>query len=359
MDPIDVAEQFDKHLSSPKQSWLLGAGIGFGANIPLMWPLTERVLKLAREQEFRDDDTAIRILDFIQNDISESSHIEDLLTHLGDYISISERSRTNSVTAGENNFTKPALEGVHLKLLELIAETIQWGYRPSLKDANENEVAPELVGKVGAPIVEIDHHSAFVKAVFGTNRAGLDHLRQSVEFFTTNYDTLLEDALALNGIVYQDGFSGGGVAFWRAENFSHDDTSRAVVTKLHGSSDWFRSRVRPSTLLRVRYGDGYPQRQGGAVMIYPQATKYLTSQEDPFSELFQRFRRRLKAGKDHVLLICGYSFGDEHINAEIDLAMSADKSQLTILVFSNEPHSKLPKNSKNGASELGEIELYR
>lgn len=39
-DDIDVAEQFEKHLNSPKQTWLLGAGVSFLANIPLMHPLT-------------------------------------------------------------------------------------------------------------------------------------------------------------------------------------------------------------------------------------------------------------------------------------------------------------------------------
>jgi hypothetical protein len=47
--PNDLLEQLDRHLASPQQSWLFGAGIIKNANIPLMFPLTERVLELERE----------------------------------------------------------------------------------------------------------------------------------------------------------------------------------------------------------------------------------------------------------------------------------------------------------------------
>lgn len=77
-------------------------------------------------------------------------------------------------------------------------------------------------------------------------------------------------------------------------------------------------------------------------MIFPQATKYVHAQQDPFAELFQRLRARLKDGKEQVLFVCGYSFGDEHINAEIDVAMSTPGSQLTVIAFCSEDKNGLP-----------------
>jgi len=77
-------------------------------------------------------------------------------------------------------------------------------------------------------------------------------------------------------------------------------------------------------------------------MIYPQATKYINAQLNPFAELFQRFRVRLADGKDHTLFICGYSFGDEHINTDIELAMSDPSSQLTLVAFAYEDIHGLP-----------------
>lgn len=337
----DIAEQFEKHLNSPKQTWLLGAGVSYPANIPLMYPLTQRVMEFARNERFAADAEAIRVLDFIVGDCTESSHIEHHLTHLGDLTSIAERSRTGGMDIGGGIISKAKLEEVHNGLIEQIASTVRWGYRAARKNGEGQIVDEAQIGSPSKSIVDISGHSKFVEAVFGTSRAGLDFLRTPVEFFTTNYDTLLEDALALAGIEFQDGFIGGGVAFWNVRNYASQAGTRAVVSKLHGSIDWYRPPSGAANLLRIRHGDTYPSR-GGAVMIYPQATKYLNTQRDPFAEIFQRFRQRLSHGSDHVLLVCGYSFGDEHINAEIEIAMSSSRNQLTVIAFNDEPNGELP-----------------
>lgn len=337
----DIAEQFEKHLNSPKQTWLLGAGVSYPANIPLMYPLTHRVMQIAKNVLFAADADAIRILDFVVGDCSETSHIEHYLTHLGDLISIAERSRTGGIDIGGERVSKKKLEVVHQGLIEQIASTVRWGYQAARKNDEGEIVDEERVGCQSQSIVDISGHQKFVEAVFGTSRAGLDFVRTPVEFFTTNYDTLLEDALALAGIEFRDGFIGGGVAFWNVRNYASETATRAVVSKLHGSIDWYRPSSGTTNLLRVRHGDTYPS-DGGSVMIYPQATKYLNTQRDPFSEIFQRFRQRLSSGSDHVLLVCGYSFGDEHINAEIEIAMSSSRNQLTVIAFNDEPNGELP-----------------
>lgn len=345
-ESADIAEQFEKHLNSPKHTWLLGAGISFLSNIPLMIPLTEKVLSRARSERFADDADAIAVLDFIQGDMRDGCHIEDMLTHLGDCISMAQRSRTDRITIGPTAFQRDKLVSVHSILLEIIAETVRWGYSPDKKDAEGNEIEPERSGKHGESIVEIEPHSLFVQAVIGQNREGRDQFRSPVEFFTTNYDTLLEDALAMNEVPYSDGFTGGGMGFWSIENYSAVPHARALVTKLHGSTDWYRPIKAAASVLRIRDGDLYPDREGGAVMIYPQATKYQNAQRDPFLELFQRFRNRLSIGPDQVLLICGYSFGDIHINDEIERAMSSPNSQLTIIAFSDERGGQFPPTLK-------------
>ena len=342
VDGADIAEQFEKHLNSPKQTWLLGAGVSFPSNIPLMYPLTTRALEIANVEEFANDEDAKRIIKFIQDDVAEGAHIEELLTHLADLISMAERSRSGGVTMNGTHVSKAKLVSVHIALLRIIAEIVRWGYRPPISDSKGKVTQEALIGAKGKSIVTIDGHQEFVQAIFGTGRAGLESFRTPVEFFTTNYDTLLEDALALLQIDYQDGFTGGGVGFWGLRNYSPRDGTRALVTKLHGSIDWYRPKVSPSPVLRVRDGDSYPG-EGGAVMIYPQATKYMNTQRDPFAEIFQRFRHRLAHGIDHVLLICGYSFGDDHINAEIEIAMATPKSQLTIIAFADEPGGQMPK----------------
>lgn len=329
----DIAEQFEKAFNTPKQTWLLAAGASFMSNIPLMYPLTRRVLELARTEFFKDEDEILSTIGFIAGDIDESAHIEIFLTHLADLISMSVRSRDHTVQLGDKKVGFDTLTKLHHGLLEIISDTIRWGYRENWDD--NGEPADPSVGTSEKPIVSVEHHLDFVRAVFGRNRAGLEALRGPVEFFTTNYDTLIEDALALCGVPYDDGFSGGSIAFWAGYGGGANLSLKARVVKLHGSIDWVAPKDDASRLLRVRHHDAYPAPKN-QVVIYPQSTKYVNTQLDPFAELFQRFRRNLADGSERVLLVCGYSFGDEHINQDIEVAMSAPDSQLTLVAFSEE-----------------------
>lgn len=329
----DIAEQFEKAFNTPKQTWLLAAGASFMSNIPLMYPLTRRVLDLARTQVFVEDAEFLSTIDYIEGDIDKNAHIETFLTHLADLISMSVRARDHKVQLGNAKVSLEILTDLHHSLLAIISDTIRWGYREKWHD-DDAPAEPEI-GTSAKPIVVAEHHLNFIRAVFGRNRAGLEALRGPVEFFTTNYDTLIEDALALCGVPYDDGFSGGGVAYWAGYGASPSSKLQARVVKLHGSIDWVAPTDEASRLLRVRHHDLYPEAKN-QVVIYPQATKYVNTQLDPFAQLFQRFRENLTDGSERVLLVCGYSFGDEHINQDIEVAMSAPDSQLTLVAFSEE-----------------------
>lgn len=331
----DIAEQFEKTLNSSKKTWLLCAGISYPANIPLMIPLTKRVLDLARTVKFVGNDDILVVIDEIEKDIDEKAHIEIFLTHLADLISMSRRTRDGKAQVGVNKVSFETLTTLHNGLLELISDTIRWGYRAACGDN------PELIGTSEEPIVTIIEHLNFVDAVFLKNQAGFENIRGTIEFFTTNYDTLIEDALALKQIAYDDGFIGGGVGFWAGYDVAEHRSAKARVVKLHGSIDWVASEDDASQLLRTRFSDTYPKAKN-AMVIYPQSTKYINTQLDPFSTFFNRFRHNLADGSDRILLICGYSFGDEHINADIKNAMSRKKSGLTIIAFAQE-NDGLPK----------------
>ena len=195
-----------------------------------------------------------------------------------------------------------------------------------------DEGTPEEIGTHENRIVVIDNHSAFVSALFNRSQAGIAERRRAVRLFTTNYDTLLEDALALGGFSYWDGFSGGAVAY-RSHRYGDEEPNlrdRAHVIKLHGSIDWHLGE--DDRVWRVRDGDLYPKKIS-RVLIYPQSTKYLATQRDPFAAQFDLFRRSLGAREENVLATCGYSFGDEHINQEIELALQRPENKTTVLAF--------------------------
>lgn len=322
-DEKDWLEDFQRHLNCPEQNWLFGAGISFGAKIPLMWPLTDRVMCLAETEGTHFD-----LLSDLKNELPEESHIEHFLSHLGDYTALAERSREKAVSIKNKSRTIEELIGCHNEILKFIADTIRFGYV-------QNDEGEDEIGSKDKRIVTIHDHLSFISALFDTAQAGLHDRRRPVRLFTINYDTLLEDALALDRIPYWDGFTGGSVAYKNYRYGQDEPTSgyRAHLIKLHGSIDWFQGS--DGEVWRVREYDNYPDNKE-RVLIYPQANKYIATQRDPFSAQFDLFRKALCSGDYNILGVSGYSFGDEHINQELEIAMNREGSKTTLLVFTKE-----------------------
>ena len=185
----DLLDQLDNLLAASNQSWLFGAGISLDAGIPLMWPLTERVFAKAKTEGEPND---FSILELIKNQLSDNSHIEHILSQLGDHRAIADRSKDKNVTFGSIKLSVEDLDKLHQRILTWIAETIRWGYTPAKPDGTS-----EIIGTHEKRIVVIDQHAAFVSALFNRSQAGIAERRRAVRLFTTNYDTLLEDSLAL------------------------------------------------------------------------------------------------------------------------------------------------------------------
>jgi len=59
------------------------------------------------------------------------------------------------------------------------------------------------------------------------------------------------------------------------------------------------------------------------LLIYPSSLKYNHSKKQPYSAFMDRLNLFLKQ-HDAVLFVCGYSFGDEHINERILSALQTD-----------------------------------
>lgn len=325
-------EQLDAFLSRPNQVWLLGAGASLDAGLPLMGPLTNFVLERLKGSDSEP------LVSAIWNDLIEGAHIEHLLSHLGDFYALAERVKSKTATIDGESYDLESMKQAHAEVLKYITYAIHWGYKYDWE---------AKTGEAGSPlnsIVDIEPHCQFVRALLGTRRSGMENRRPPVRFFTTNYDTLLEDSLALERYSYWDGFSGGAIAY-RSHRYGADEPSLsqrydAHIMKLHGSIDWHLDDG--GHLIRVRLGDKYPGK-AKRVMIYPQATKYVATQRDPFSSQFDLLRRNLGTKEGNVLAVCGYSFGDEHINQEIELAMDVPGSDTTILAFAMETGSGLPE----------------
>ena len=338
--------------------WLLGAGASFESNLPLVKGLTERVRRKLADVPFEGNahpDTKIgHVIEGLRADISGRANIEDVLDHLADHLSIAKRRASKSTVVNiltpesdtrSEEFSYQELRLVRTRILETMRDTLRWGYVHS----NNPEIIRE--GSPKEPILRIDHHKSFVDVLFTVLRAGRQFRVKPIEFFTTNYDTLIEDALALKAIAYHDGFRGGAVAYWDAtinDGITEpDDVVRATVTKIHGSIDWVQVGER---IVRRRITDSYPEGHTD-LLIYPQALKYDLAQREPFDTLFQRFRTSLNRRLPQVLLVCGYGFQDDHVDQEMELALKREDSQLTIIACSQK-HDGKP--AKWQAEEFGE-----
>ena len=343
----NIVEDLAQLSSHGHQMWLLGAGASVESNLPLVSGLTSRVRTILGETPFATEahqGTMIgHLIEGLRSDIGPQATIEEVLDHLADHLSIARRSAEQTapmkVLAPEGEpqtetFTFLELQTVHQDILETIRDTLRWGYVHSDNPRESTEGTPE------EPILRIDHHVSFIDVLFGVLRAGRELRVQPIEFFTTNYDTLIEDALALRAVPYSDGFCGGAVAHWDPSTMggsnSHHQTVRARVTKLHGSIDWTRLG---DSIIRRRISDVYPEGETD-LLIYPQALKYELTKREPFDSLLAQFRNALNRTSPQVLFVCGYGFGDEHIDQEIYLALSREDSQLTLIIFSQKRHGR-------------------
>lgn len=245
---------------------------------------------------------------------SSRANIEDYLSELIDLLAIADRREAReatqqSVTLGGSGYSKAQLRSA--------ADQIKRG-----------------IAKVIKSKVNVQTHREFVRAVHRTLRVG--RLGQVVEYLVLNYDTVLEDALALERIPFSDGLDGGVTGWWSPRVFDRDGLA-ARVLKLHGSIDWCEF---PDDPLPRRVGPslGIEAADERRILIWPASTKYRETQLDPYAQLVDRARDvlRPKQGSQRVLVICGYSFGDAHINSELDRALQESSGNLTIAAFTHE-----------------------
>lgn len=140
--------------------------------------------------------------------------------------------------------------------------------------------------------------------------AGAIPRARSVEIFTTNYDLLMEQALEDVRVPYFDGFVGANNPFFDVAAIEQDEIPPRWVRlwKLHGSVNW---RQRHGVVTRV---SGVERRDHA--LIHPSHLKYEQSRRMPYLAMIDRLRAFLRQ-PGAALIICGYSFSDEHLNEVI------------------------------------------
>ena len=163
-----------------------------------------------------------------------------------------------------------------------------------------------------------------------------------VQIFTTNYDTLFEQAANEAGFVIIDGFSFTQPREFSGRWFDLDIVNREKTRlkqeesfiskvfhlyKLHGSLTW--KRENNGKIIQEKEPDN-------PLMIYPSSEKYESSYEQPYFEMMSRFQQALRK-EETLLIVIGFGFGDKHIRNVVLEAVNQNPSfQLLIINYNGE-----------------------
>lgn len=301
-DPSRYVKGLQQILISDKKriGFLFGAGTSLAKKdekslcVPAIANLTNDVVKHLMER-----DTFKKSLKQIVDELGSNLTIETLLSNL---------ELKKEVLMGTSKLNELDQEGF-LDLIQEVQKAIRT--KVSVHERYQHDMAKSLV------------QADFARWIAKAQR------RMPVEIFTTNYDFLFELGLEHWDIPYYDGFTGSYNPFFNASSVE-DMTFLPQQTKLwkiHGSLGW-KFEEESGKVIRASSDEQ-------DIFIYPSVIKYRRSKKQPYEALMDRLSNFLKED-DGLLIVCGYSFGDEHINARIDSALKANTSSHVIFLLYDE-----------------------
>lgn len=306
-DPREHIRGFHQILISDKKriGFLFGAGTSYATNISETFvpAIAEMTTSIVATVEAHSAEFATAVQDMEGEIGIEFFNIESLLSSI-------EAKRAVIGTGTLNGLTADGFE----KLADLVKkEVVQLV-------SIHNKLAPEDTSKLS--------HSNLSSWISKARR------RFPAELFTTNYDYLFEMALEEAGEPYFDGFSGSYEPFFCPEAVEDIDAYPHLVKlwKMHGSLGW-TYRERDKAVIRDRSSSDKE------ILIYPSHLKYNTSKKQPYVGLIDRLCTFLQQD-DAVLITCGYSFGDKHINERIATSLRRGANSHVIAMYYDKVEDK-------------------
>ena len=166
--------------------------------------------------------------------------------------------------------------------------------------------------------------------------------KHPIEIFTTNYDYLFEMGLEYHSVPYFDGFVGAFEPFFSTASVADIKflPEYTKLWKLHGSLGWDYDDKMKRIIRR--------HQDSSTIIVFPSLLKYDHSKKQPYVSFMDRLTSFIHKD-DGILFICGYSFGDQHINDVILNALSKTRtSHVAAFYFDdftkNSPVAKLAMN---------------
>lgn len=173
-----------------------------------------------------------------------------------------------------------------------------------------------------------------------------------INVFTTNYDLLFEQAFEESSAPYFDGFVGSKAAFFDLTAVDNDSLLAARWTrlwKMHGSINWRLNKDK--NVIRTNSED-----ISSDYLIFPSHLKYDQSRKMPYLAMLDRLQNVLLK-KSSVMFVCGYSFGDEHINDVISRCLKGNPSAMVFALMFGKISDGYYKQATICASETPNLSL--
>lgn len=305
-DPSEYIRGIQQILISDKKriGFLFGAGSSLAKKnsnsltVPAIGQMTNEIVDKIGSSEKKYKIA----LEEVKAELGEKNfNIETILSNL--------EQKASFIGAGTlNNIKKVDFESLIIEIKKKVREMVSVH-----KVASDKIATKDIVGDLV--------HTDFA------NWIGQAERKYPIEIFTTNYDFLFELGLEHKEIPYYDGFCGSLRPFFNPESVEDFSflSKQTKLWKIHGSLGWHFDKD-TEKILRVNPDDD-------DILIYPSSLKYKDSKKQPYESLLDRLSNFLKQD-DSILITCGYSWGDEHINSRIISSLKTNTTSHVIgLVF--------------------------
>jgi len=219
----------------------------------------------------------------------------------------------------EDGITQPNIEDILSRvrsLKDLAGSSDVRGLNKTTLEEIETRICDEIIKCVSKDLpnknTPFHNFASWVGSIDRTN---------PVEIFTTNYDLLIEQAFEDIRIPFFDGFVGARQPFFdsHAVEFNNLPSRWARLWKIHGSINWWSFDDGGYKVCRT------DAKKGGYVVIHPSHLKYEQSRKMPYLAMMDQLRKYLSTPSS-VMIIIGYSFGDQHLNDVIIQSLQGSPS---------------------------------
>lgn len=300
-DPIRHLKYLRQSLSQDNESigFFISAGCPLSVTMPAgEWPLIPDVENLTKHvsHELSGDPMYTLLLEELQKAGRNPHNVEDVLSFLRSLALVSQGATVRGLSEQQ------------------------------LRDL-EKSICQKIVAKINVdlPSGETPYHrvSNWIRSI---------DRKTAIEIFTTNYDLLVEQGLESAEVPYFDGFVGSRRSFFDLRALEDNLIPRhwTRLWKIHGSINWYQEKESGTETRKVYRSSEI--RDDASHLIYPSHLKYEESRKMPYLALVDQLNRFIRK-KSSLLVLCGYSFNDGHLNDCICSALKANPTAMVLALM--------------------------